>query len=80
MRGLREGERALAFARLWAAKEAYVFTALGFLTAHGLPGTIASCTGARHASVLGSVTPGRHGLPRPDGPVVVPTRLRIEAS
>jgi anhydro-N-acetylmuramic acid kinase len=63
-----------------AAKEALAFAVLGFLTAHGLPGTIPSCTGARHASVLGSVTPGRHGLPRPDGPVVVPTRLRIEAS
>jgi len=62
-----------------AAKEALAFAVLGFLTAHGLPGTIPSCTGARHASVLGSVTPGRHGLPRPDGPVVVPTRLRIEA-
>ena len=63
-----------------AAKEALAFAVLGFLTAHGLPGTIPSCTGARHASVLGSVTPGRHGLPRPDGRVVVPTRLRIEAS
>ena len=63
-----------------AAKEALAFAVLGFLTAHGLPGTIPSCTGARHASVLGSVTPGRHGLPRPDGPVVVPNRLRIEAS
>jgi len=62
-----------------AAKEAYAFAVLGFLTAHGLPGTIASCTGATHASVLGSLTPGRAGLPRPDLPVVMPTRLRIEA-
>ena len=61
-----------------AAKEAYAFAVLGFLTVHGLPGTIASCTGARHPSVLGSVTPGRHGLPRPDGPAAAPTRLRIE--
>ena len=61
-----------------AAKEALAFAVLGFLTAHGLAGTIPSCTGARHASVLGSLTPGRHGLPRPDGPVVVPTRIRIE--
>jgi anhydro-N-acetylmuramic acid kinase len=61
-----------------AAKEALAFAVLGFLTAHGLAGTIPSCTGARHASVLGSLTPGRHGLPRPDGPVAVPTRLRIE--
>ena len=47
-----------------AAKEAYAFAVLGFCTAHGLPGTIASCTGARHPSVLGSLTPGRTGLPR----------------
>jgi len=47
-----------------AAKEAYAFAVLGFCTVHGLPGTIASCTGARHPSVLGSLTPGRSGLPR----------------
>ena len=41
------------------AKEALVFALIGFLTLHGLPGAIASCTGARHASVLGSITPGR---------------------
>ena len=29
-----------------AAKEAYAFAVLGWLTAHGLPGTVASCTGA----------------------------------
>lgn len=61
-----------------AAKEAYVFAVLGFLSAHGLPGTIASCTGARHASVLGSLTPGRNGLPRYGPPAVAPTSLRIE--
>jgi anhydro-N-acetylmuramic acid kinase len=61
------------------AKEAYAFAVLGFLTANGLPGTVASSTGARHPSVLGSVTPGRYGLRLPppvagDGPV----RLVIE--
>jgi anhydro-N-acetylmuramic acid kinase len=60
-----------------AAKEAYAFAVLGFCTAHGLPGTIASCTGARHSSVLGSLTPGRNGLPRCRPPTVVPTKLRI---
>ena len=39
-------------------KEAYAFALLGFLTAHGLPGTLSSATGARRASVLGSLTPG----------------------
>ncbi len=45
------------------AKEAYAFAVLGFLTVHGLPGTDPAGTGARHASVLGSVTPGRLGFP-----------------
>ncbi|QIB42536.1 anhydro-N-acetylmuramic acid kinase [Streptomyces aureoverticillatus] len=48
-----------------AAKEAYAFAVLGFLTVHGLPGTVAASTGARHASVLGSLTPGRTGLRLP---------------
>ncbi|MFD7276791.1 anhydro-N-acetylmuramic acid kinase [Streptomyces sp. NPDC059862] len=56
------------------AKEAYAFAVLGFLTAHGLPGTVPTSTGARHPSVLGSVTPGRDGLRLPsaaagEGPV-----------
>lgn len=52
-----------------AAKEAYAFAVLGFLTAHGLPGTVPQSTGARHARVLGSITPGRSGVqvPAPEG-------------
>lgn len=46
-----------------AAKEAYAFAVLGFLTVHGLPGTCPTSTGARRASLLGSVTPGRQGFP-----------------
>jgi anhydro-N-acetylmuramic acid kinase len=45
------------------AKEALVFALIGFLTLHGLPATIPSCTGADRPSVLGSVTPGPRGLP-----------------
>ncbi|MFJ4682194.1 anhydro-N-acetylmuramic acid kinase [Streptomyces sp. NPDC088789] len=47
------------------AKEAYAFAVLGFLTAHGLPGTAPASTGARHPSVLGSLTPGNGGLRLP---------------
>ncbi|MER6015329.1 anhydro-N-acetylmuramic acid kinase [Streptomyces bluensis] len=46
-----------------AAKEAYAFAVLGFLTVHGLPGTCPTSTGARRASLLGSVIPGRRGFP-----------------
>jgi anhydro-N-acetylmuramic acid kinase len=62
------------------AKEAYAFAVLGWLTAHGLPGTAASCTGARGPRVLGSVTPGADGrLPAPAAHVVPPRRLRVVA-
>lgn len=39
------------------AKEAYLFALLGFLSAHGLPGTISGATGAHAPVVLGSLTP-----------------------
>ncbi|MGF0175217.1 anhydro-N-acetylmuramic acid kinase [Streptomyces sp. Marseille-Q5077] len=61
-----------------AAKEAYAFAALGFLTAHGLPGTVPSATGARHARVLGSITPGRDGLRLPPPAKERPIRLVLE--
>jgi anhydro-N-acetylmuramic acid kinase len=38
------------------AKEAILFALIGWLTAHGLAGSIAACTGARTARILGSVT------------------------
>lgn len=61
------------------AKEAYAFAVLGWLTAHGLPGTVPSCTGARHASVLGSITPGGPGLRLPGPPAAAPVRLTVGA-
>ena len=59
-----------------AAKEAYAFAVLGFLTVHGVAATIPSCTGAAHASLLGSITPGARPLrlPPPGRP---PARLVI---
>lgn len=63
-----------------AAKEAYAFAVLGFLTVHGLTGTAPECTGARHPSVLGTVTPGREGLRGPalrSGSPAQPVRLEI---
>ncbi|MEV6317783.1 anhydro-N-acetylmuramic acid kinase [Streptomyces sp. NPDC051776] len=59
------------------AKEAYAFAVLGHLTVHGLPGTVPTCTGARRAAVLGSVTPGNRGLCLPQTAPIVPARLRI---
>ncbi|AWZ10737.1 MULTISPECIES: anhydro-N-acetylmuramic acid kinase [unclassified Streptomyces] len=58
-------------------KEAYAFAVLGWLTAHGLPATVPSCTGARHASVLGSLTPGGAGLRLPERPAAAPVRLTV---
>lgn len=44
-----------------AAKEAYAFALLGFMTAHNWPGVAAGATGADHVSILGSITPGSAG-------------------
>ncbi|HWS80039.1 MAG TPA: anhydro-N-acetylmuramic acid kinase [Rubrobacter sp.] len=60
------------------AKEAYAFALMGFLSVHGLPSNVPSCTGARSAVVLGSVTPGRSPLVLPDPAPRAPDHLRIE--
>lgn len=59
-----------------AAKEAYAFAVLGFLTVHGLTGTVPACTGARRPSILGSITPGCRGLRLPEPAVIAPVCLR----
>lgn len=62
-----------------AAKEAYAFAVLGFLTWHGLPGNVSACTGARHPAVLGSFTPGANPLVLPPLASLGPARLEIDA-
>ncbi|MEU9416810.1 anhydro-N-acetylmuramic acid kinase [Streptomyces sp. NPDC048272] len=48
-----------------AAKEAYAFAVLGYLTLHSLPGNAPPCTGAAGPRVLGSITPGARPLRLP---------------
>ncbi|AKA07831.1 anhydro-N-acetylmuramic acid kinase [Streptomyces noursei ZPM] len=59
------------------AKEALAFAVLGFLTFHGLPGTVPAGTGARRATLLGSITPGRTPLRLPAPAPRPPRVLRI---
>jgi anhydro-N-acetylmuramic acid kinase len=60
------------------AKEAYAFALLGFLSVHGLRGTVPSCTGAREPTILGRINPGQAPLRLLPAPGSTPTRLRIE--
>ncbi|WP_406362131.1 anhydro-N-acetylmuramic acid kinase [Streptomyces sp. NBC_00715] len=61
-----------------AAKEAYAFAVLGFLTLHGLASTEPASTGARHPSVLGSLTPGRDPPRLPPPAERTPVRLVLK--
>jgi anhydro-N-acetylmuramic acid kinase len=60
------------------AKEAYAFALLGWLAWHGLPGSLPSVTGADHAALLGTWTPGRRPLRLPEPLATPPRRLRLQ--
>ncbi|MFD5624295.1 anhydro-N-acetylmuramic acid kinase [Streptomyces yangpuensis] len=62
-----------------AAKEAYAFAVLGYLTLHGLPGNAPGCTGAAGPRVLGSITPGGRPLRLPKPSPVAPASLLVRA-
>ncbi|MEV6037681.1 anhydro-N-acetylmuramic acid kinase [Nonomuraea sp. NPDC052116] len=57
-------------------KEAIAFALIGWLTAHGLPGTALGGTGAREARILGTLTPGAGPLALP-APVAEPPRSLV---
>ncbi|NYD69929.1 anhydro-N-acetylmuramic acid kinase [Herbiconiux flava] len=52
-------------------KEAIAFALIGWCTAHGVPASAPSATGARQARVLGTITPGSGPLRLPE-PVTTP--------
>jgi len=58
-------------------KEAVAFALIGWHTAHGLPGTVPSCTGATAARVLGAIVPGATPLRLPEPVATAPTGLRL---
>lgn len=60
-------------------KEAIMFAVVGWHTAHGLPGAVTSCTGAREPRVLGSITPGAGPLRLPEPLSSAPATLRMES-
>ena len=62
-----------------ACKEALAFALIGYLTGCGLKASVPSCTGARHASLLGSITPGAEPLPVAGG-LEAPSRLVVHGA
>lgn len=61
------------------AKEAYLFALIGFLSWHGLAGSVPDCTGARRAPIAGRLTPGSGPLRMPEPAAVSPRSLYVSA-
>ncbi|WP_166851335.1 anhydro-N-acetylmuramic acid kinase [Isoptericola sp. BMS4] len=59
------------------AKEATLMALLGWLTWHGLPGTLPGVTGATHGTLAGRITPGAGPLRLGEPPAAPPARLRV---
>jgi anhydro-N-acetylmuramic acid kinase len=59
------------------AKEALAFAVLGFLSWHGLPGSVPAATGAHSPVILGSITPGAGPLVLPPPAASAPGSLRL---
>ncbi len=60
-------------------KEAIAFALLGWHTAHGLPGTVPSATGASGGRILGAIVPGAGGLRLPEPVAQAPDVLKLTA-
>lgn len=58
-------------------KEAYLFALLGYLSVHGVAGSLPSATGASSGAILGSLTPGALPLRLPKPLATTPSRLEI---
>ena len=59
------------------AKESVTFALIGYLTLHGLPGQIPSCTGARGERMLGALIPGTGAYQIPLPATTAPTKIRF---
>lgn len=58
-------------------KEAIAFALIGWLSLHGLPAAVPSCTGSAGPRVLGRLTPGAHGWPELPRDIAMPARLEL---